>query len=82
VIVLQKRGTGPFCARASFEEFKAVRDSAGGTQFFSGFAQVILAMIRAPQLVVTRVQGRPPAVAWASSPHRTMPWLFRMRQSG
>lgn len=58
VIVLQSEGTGPFCAGASFEEFKVVHDAAGGTQFFSGFAQVILAMIRVPQLVVTRVQGK------------------------
>jgi methylglutaconyl-CoA hydratase len=28
------------------------------TRFFSGFAQVILAMVRAPRLIVTRVQGR------------------------
>lgn len=58
VIVLQSEGTGPFCAGASFDEFKALRDAEDGKQFFSGFAQVILAMIRAPKFVVTRVQGK------------------------
>lgn len=58
VIVLQSEGTGPFCAGASFDEFKAIQDAESGRRFFSGFAQVILAMIRAPQFVVTRVQGK------------------------
>lgn len=58
VIVLRSEGSGPFCAGASFDEFKAVRDAAGGKQFFSGFAKVILAMIRSPKFVVTRVHGK------------------------
>jgi len=58
VIVLASEGTGPFCAGASFDEFKAVKDAAAGRQFFSGFARVILAMIRAPKFVIARVQGK------------------------
>ena len=58
VIVLRSEGSGPFCAGASFDEFKAVRDPAGGKQFFSGFAKVILAMIRSPKFVVARVHGK------------------------
>ena len=58
VIVLRSEGNGPFCAGASFDEFKAVKDAAGGKQFFSGFAKVILAMIRSPKFVVTRVHGK------------------------
>ena len=58
VIVLRSQGSGPFCAGASFDELRAVRDKAAGKHFFSGFAKVILAMIRSPKLVVTRVQGR------------------------
>jgi methylglutaconyl-CoA hydratase len=58
VIVLRSEGTGAFCAGASFDEMKAVNDAASGREFFSGFAQVILAMIRAPQFVVTRVHGK------------------------
>jgi methylglutaconyl-CoA hydratase len=58
VIVLRSEGPGAFCAGASFDEFRAIRDEAEGLRFFSGFAQVILAMIRAPKFVVTRVQGK------------------------
>lgn len=58
VIVLASEGAGSFCAGASFDELKAVQDAESGRQFFSGFSQVILAMIRAPKFVVTRVQGR------------------------
>jgi methylglutaconyl-CoA hydratase len=58
VIVLCSQGTGAFCAGASFDEMKAVSDAASGREFFSGFARVILAMIRAPQFVVTRVHGK------------------------
>lgn len=58
VIVLCSEGTGPFCAGASFDEMKAVSDALSGQAFFSGFARVILAMIHAPQFVVTRVQGK------------------------
>jgi methylglutaconyl-CoA hydratase len=58
VIVLRSEGAGAFCAGASFDEFRAIQDEAQGRRFFSGFAQVILAMIRAPKFVVTRVQGK------------------------
>ncbi|MEZ4585084.1 MAG: enoyl-CoA hydratase/isomerase family protein [Gemmatimonadales bacterium] len=58
VIVLRSTGTGAFCAGASFDELLAVKDPSGGQQFFSGFANVILAMIRAPQFVVARVHGK------------------------
>ncbi len=58
VIVLSSGGTGPFCAGASFDELVAISSAAEGQEFFSGFARVILAMIRAPKFVVTRVHGR------------------------
>lgn len=58
VIVLRSGGTGPFCAGASFDEFTAVADPAAGQRFFSGFARVILAMVRAPKFVLTRVHGK------------------------
>ncbi len=58
VIVLRSSGDKAFCAGASFDEMKAVNDAASGQEFFSGFAKVILAMTRAPQFVVTRVQGK------------------------
>jgi methylglutaconyl-CoA hydratase len=58
VIVLRSDGSGPFCAGASFDELTAIRTPEQGQEFFSGFARVILAMLRAPQPVVTRVHGK------------------------
>lgn len=58
VIVLRSAGHGPFCAGASFDELVSIDSPERGREFFSGFAGVILAMIRAPQFVVTRVQGK------------------------
>lgn len=58
VIVLRSSGTGPFCAGASFDEFATIENAEGGAHFFSGFSGVILAMIRAPKFVITRVQGK------------------------
>ena len=58
VIVLRSEGTGPFCAGASFDELVAVSSAEAGTAFFSGFAKVILAMIRAPKFVLARVHGK------------------------
>ncbi len=50
VILLRSGGDGAFCA--------GIRDRRAGKEFFLGFARVILAMIRAPQPIVTRVHGR------------------------
>jgi methylglutaconyl-CoA hydratase len=58
VIVVRSGGSGPFCAGASFDEFSSITTADQGTEFFSGFSRVILAMIRAPKFVVTRVHGR------------------------
>jgi methylglutaconyl-CoA hydratase len=58
VIVLRSYGAGAFCAGASFDELRAIRDAAAGREFFMGFARVILAMTRCPKPVVTRVQGK------------------------
>jgi methylglutaconyl-CoA hydratase len=58
VIVLRSGGSGPFCAGASFDELTRVSTPEEGREFFSGFSRVILAMLRAPKFVVTRVQGK------------------------
>lgn len=58
VIVLRSEGTGAFCGGASFDELVAIADPEAGQRYFSGFAKVILAMIRAPKFVVTRVHGK------------------------
>ncbi len=58
VVVLRSEGTGAFCAGASFDELAAIDDPEAGKEFFNGFAHVILAMIRAPKFIVTRVHGK------------------------
>ena len=58
VIVLRSDGTGPFCAGASFDELRALTSPADGQRFFSGFAHVILAMIRCPKFVLARIHGK------------------------
>lgn len=58
VLALTSGGTGPFCAGASFDELVAISSTTEGQEFFSGFSRVILAMIRSPKFVLTRVHGR------------------------
>lgn len=58
VIVLRSEGTGAFCGGASFDELRGISDAAAGKVFFSGFANVILAMIRAPKFVLVRAHGK------------------------
>lgn len=58
VIVLQSAGTKAFCAGASFDELATLATREQGQVFFSGFANVIMAMIHSPQFVVTRVHGK------------------------
>jgi methylglutaconyl-CoA hydratase len=58
VNVLRSEGDKAFCAGASFDELKAIGSAEAGKKFFSGFATLILAMIRCPKFIVTRVQGK------------------------
>jgi methylglutaconyl-CoA hydratase len=58
VVSLRSGGAGTFCAGASFDELAAIQDERQGKEFFLGFARVVLAMIRCPKPVVTRVQGK------------------------
>jgi len=58
VIVLRSYGTAAFCAGASFDELKSIRDDAAGKEFFMGFARVILAMTQGTKPIITRVQGK------------------------
>ncbi len=58
VIVLESAGTGAFCAGASFDELLSIENVADGEKFFSGFADVILALNDAPQVTIARVQGK------------------------
>ncbi|WP_016990128.1 enoyl-CoA hydratase/isomerase family protein [Flavobacterium sp. ACAM 123] len=58
VIVLRSEGTGAFCAGASFDELLAVSNLEEGTQFFSGFANLINAMRKCSKIIVGRIHGK------------------------
>ncbi|MBC7862400.1 MAG: enoyl-CoA hydratase/isomerase family protein [Bacteroidia bacterium] len=58
VIVLKSEGAKAFCAGASFDELISIKDLETGKKFFSGFANVINAMRKAPKFVIARVQGK------------------------
>jgi len=58
VVVLKSGGNRTFCAGASFQELMNIDDEATGTQFFSGFANVINTMRKCPKFIVGRVQGK------------------------
>lgn len=58
VVLLKSQGDRAFCAGASFDEFLAISDFEESKRFFSGFAQLILAMRRCPKFIVARVQGK------------------------
>lgn len=58
VIVLQSTGSKVFCSGASFDELASIKTEAEGLKFFSGFANVINAMRKAPQFIIARIQGK------------------------
>jgi methylglutaconyl-CoA hydratase len=58
VIVLKSEGEKAFCAGASFDELISIKDLETGKKFFSGFANVINAMRKAPKFIIARVQGK------------------------
>ncbi len=58
VIVLRSYGSGAFCAGASFDELRAIRNPEAGKEFFMGFARVIIAMTTCAKPIVARVHGK------------------------
>ena len=58
VLTLSSRGSGAFCAGASFDEMLAVDDEPDAREYFMGFGRLILAMKRCPKFILTRVQGK------------------------
>lgn len=58
VIVLKSGGDRTFCAGASFNELKAIKDTTTGKNFFMGFANVINAIRTCPKIVIGRVHGK------------------------
>ena len=58
VVVLKSAGIGAFCAGASFDELKAVKNEQEGIEFFSGFANVMNAMRKCTKLIIGRIHGK------------------------
>ncbi|HEY9195891.1 MAG TPA: enoyl-CoA hydratase/isomerase family protein [Mucilaginibacter sp.] len=58
VIILKSEGDRTFCAGASFDELLQIKDKSAGTEFFSGFANVINACRKTSRIVIARVQGK------------------------
>jgi methylglutaconyl-CoA hydratase len=58
VIILKSAGNRAFCAGASFDELVSISNESEGERFFSGFANVINAMRKAPKFIIGRVQGK------------------------
>ena len=58
LILLKSGGDKAFCAGANFDELLSISNEDEGRRFFMGFANVINAMRKVPQLVVCRVQGK------------------------
>ena len=57
VIILRSEGDKAFCAGASFDELVAIDSKEKGLEFFSGFAQVINAIRKAPIFVIGRIHS-------------------------
>lgn len=58
VIVLQSEGDTTFCAGGSFDEILSIKNAEAAKTFFSGFANVINAIRKAPKFIIARVQGK------------------------
>ncbi len=58
VILLQSEGEKAFCAGASFDELLAIKTVEEGKIFFSGFANLIIAMRNCSKLIIARAQGK------------------------
>lgn len=58
IILLTSEGEKTFCAGASFDELSSIQDFETGKKFFSGFANVILAIRNCPKIVLGRIHGK------------------------
>jgi methylglutaconyl-CoA hydratase len=58
VMILRSAGEKAFCAGASFDELKTIKDKEQGLHFFSGFAHVINAIRTCPKFIIGRIHGK------------------------
>ncbi len=57
VIIIQSEGK-TFCAGASFDELLSLQNFEDSKEFFLGFARVINAMRKSPQIIIAKVHGK------------------------
>lgn len=58
IIILESEGNAVFCAGASFDELLTIENEEQGKHFFSGFAEVILAMRASNKIIIGNIQGK------------------------
>ncbi len=58
LVLVKSDGEKSFCAGASFDELANIEDLSSGQQFFSGFANVILAIRNCPVPIIGRIHGK------------------------
>ena len=58
IILLKSGGEKTFCAGANFDELLAINDLKASQHFFSGFAELMIAMMHTRQPIVVAVQGK------------------------
>lgn len=58
VIIFKSAGEGAFCAGASIDELRSIKNLEQGKKFFMGFAHVINAMRTCPKMIITRIHGK------------------------
>jgi len=58
IIILESEGNSVFCSGASFDELLSINEEASSKIFFSGFAQVILALKKSSKIVIGNIQGK------------------------
>ncbi|CAA9471346.1 MAG: hypothetical protein AVDCRST_MAG96-431 [uncultured Segetibacter sp.] len=58
VIILRSAGERTFCSGASLDELATITTPEEGAEFFSGYAKVINAMRKTPQLIIARIHGK------------------------
>ena len=58
VIVIQSNGDSTFCAGASFNEMKKMKNKKEATAFFMGFANLINTIRSLNKFILAKVQGK------------------------
>lgn len=77
VVVLQSAGEGAFCAGASFEEINQISSLPEATEYFSGFARLILALRNCDRIILARAHGKAVGGGLVSSLHATIHMRFK-----